>query len=334
MAHTDATVWRIAPPQVPSPTDIEPSLLRPFSYLLPLLTTDETTTFFEMLNMMLPTLITACTDVSTICRLAPILAMKGPLHHNFARLQQDLDWGPRTAATYWAHLLKLKAYADLPISTVDTDFTRQLRSEAAQAPIWDLEDGSQFLPQEKVDLLSTLSLFLPARHVFQAGNLCLATGQRLSDVLLLRPEQVWRVTGQQGTTRVSLRVVEGKTVGSRGAYTISLPDVPLAQVVCQATREATTRNSATLFDTNAELLTRGLNIDVRALRRTGLSRLAMSGTPLETLISLSRHATTRMLELYLASGLFNEQTAQAQMTAIKAALSAPVPRATRCCDEL
>lgn len=260
--------------------------------------------------------------------------MKGPLYQNFARLHTELDWGPRTARTYWSHLMKLKAYMGQDASPVDKDYTRTLQTAAAQAPIWDLEDAAEFLSQRKVEVLMTITRFLPPRHIFHAGALTFCTGQRLSDVLLLEADQVWLVTGPQGI-RTSIRFTKGKTVGVRGPYTISIPpSTELESMTKAAAQKALQSRADTLFATNAELLTRALDIDVRALRRTGLSRIAMSGTPLDVLLTLSRHASTRMLEVYLASGLFDQNTATAQIQAIANAMQTPVPQASRCSAEL
>jgi integrase len=61
-------------------------------------------------------------------------------------------------------------------------------------------------------------------------------------------------------------------------------------------------------------------IDLRALRRTGLSRLAQcEKVPLEVVLTISRHSNIKTLEVYLQKGVFHGAQASQQQEAFMTA---------------
>jgi hypothetical protein len=67
------------------------------------------------------------------------------------------------------------------------------------------------------------------------------------------------------------------------------------------------RTSGRIFPKNSEELFKKQfkNIDVRALRRTGLILMGVAGASQDQLLMASRHASKEMLNLYLNHGMFN-----------------------------
>jgi hypothetical protein len=110
---------------------------------------------------------------------------------------------------------------------------------------------------------------------------------------------------------VSITFVEGKVVARTGAFTLALPlPSDAATIVLEAARDSHMDHSDRLFPMERSKAERQIhnsfdNLDLRALRRTGLSRLALSGCDLDVLLQISRHTSIRMLEVYLRRGLLH-----------------------------
>jgi hypothetical protein len=145
----------------------------------------------------------------------------------------------------------------------------------------------------------------------------LTWGARLSDVNELDPINVFRVNNGQ-TQRVSATFVEGKTVPTTGAFTLHMPwELPAATILWRAAVAAREAGASKIFLNNVTEIHDVIGkCDVRALRRSGLMRLAEAGASVETLRTFSRHTTNRMLEVYLNHGLFNREVATNQISAL------------------
>jgi hypothetical protein len=69
----------------------------------------------------------------------------------------------------------------------------------------------------------------------------------------------------------------------------------------------------------------GMKVDLMSLRRTGLSRLASAGTPLDIVLSISRHRSIDMLEKYLAGGIFHGRRHEEMCKAFESAWKHDLP---------
>jgi hypothetical protein len=275
-------------------------------------------------------------------RLLPILAKNQERTILFTQLTEQMDWGPRTANTYWGTLLTAMHLLQIHQTVDDQAMTSSLDKHAKTAPGWDLEDDTQVMSDDQVQLLATIADQREPSSHWRAAWVALAWGQRLGDVLKMEAPNVHQVNG-----RTTVSVTIGKTVGTTGAYSLSAQTTStVAQYIWEAAthaREQATTTATpslrlfTLDDREEHLwiptmekeIATTLKIDIRALRRSGLIRLAMAGAPLETLLTFSRHTTTKMLELYLQKGLFNESAAANQCKAVEASENAAMP-STRC----
>ena len=254
------------------------------------------------------------------------------------------EWAPRTIATYWGAVCAVMKMMKLQQTPDDVAIERQIQSLLAQAPTWDLEDAKEFLTNKMIEQLEAavtthLSPLTPAYIALQLG-------QRTGDVLKLATKNILGVP-QLGEVKVLLKFVETKTSRATGPYTLAVPGhSKVATLVIQAREAARMKGHTYLFinpspesttvtkdvsNTEAAIhdamkqLT-GTKVDLRAFRRTGLSRIAVSGCPLTTLLQISRHASISMLERYLASGTFHGQIHVEVMAALEKAWTTPIPQ--------
>jgi hypothetical protein len=135
-----------------------------------------------------------------------------------------------------------------------------------------------------------------------------------------------------GNIKLTIKFVDTKTSKKKGPYTLALPLYSTTAQLLLCTRSAAINaNRVCLWEATEEQVHAALKAilgqrtDLRALRRTGLSRLAASGCPLETLMTISRHASVAMLERYLSSGLFHGQAHEDQMNALMKAWDFEIP---------
>jgi len=218
-------------------------------------------------------------------------------------------------------------------TTEDKAMTTQLDRQAKLAPGWDLEDDTQVMSDGQISSLAILAEEADPSSHWRAAWIALAWGQRFGDVLKMEAPNVHIVNG-----RVTVQVTNGKTVATTGAYSLSATSTaPVAIYIWQAAEAARLRNTTTRLFTMDDLpeeqwiptmereVATTLKIDIRAIRRSGLIRLAMAKTPLETLLTFSRHSSIKMLELYLQKGLFHEAAADNQCRAVTASELTPMP---------
>jgi len=297
----------------------------PLSYLLHLLSPTERTRLVPHLRIIIPAIQHRTPEYCrTALRLSPILAMHGTYATNFETVADELDWAPKTRAGYWATMLTLIALIDpaARASLSVKDATRRFDHEAATAPPWEVDDEKNILSEEKIQLLEEISPMLPPTHGLNAAYLSLVLGQRLGDVSELTPSNLFFV----GDVRISVRFTRGKTVARTGIYTLSINRTQLIHLANMLMRASKMVHTDTAIWPDPHKITHQiLGIDVRALRRTGLIRLSMTGADTSQLLTVSRHRSVRMLETYLGGGLFNEQAAKLQMDAFTAATRSNVP---------
>lgn len=194
---------------------------------------------------------------------------------------------------------------------------KKLEEKAAQAATWSTDSPSQMLTQDRVDEIAAIAMNSGVRAPERAAYLALMLGQRVGDVLALRPSETYLCAG-----RVSITFVEGKTVARTGAFTLTVSSgTDAALILTQAAELAMSDPKNRLFlpvgRTEAEQMIHRTfpALDLRALRRTGLSRLALSGCKVETLLQISRHTSIRMLEVYLRRGLLHGMLANEMASA-------------------
>jgi len=131
---------------------------------------------------------------------------------------------------------------------------------------------------------------------------------------------------------LSITFLDTKTSAKVGPFTLSMKVESAVAVVLQRWVElARKENRRFVFlkgvepESEIAKLERAVHeelpwrLDLRALRRTGLSLLAQSGCTTETLLSISRHASVKMLEVYLHRGIFNVTMGCSQADAFLAA---------------
>ena len=275
--------------------------------------------------------------VNRMVRLLPIV-VKGRIP-TFKMMSDQLDWGPRTQSTYWGTILSALKLCGQPSTMEDAAFTTTLAQEAMMAPSWDLEDDFQLMSNAQIQQLCELSTTAKPNSKWRAAWVTYALGQRMGDVLKTTAQNVTFIDDT-----VALTIIEGKTVPTKGPFTLRMSSdsrtgryVREAALQCAQDRIAK-HGEMRLFqpdnpnrdgklwikEMEAEVA-KGLAIDIRALRRTGLTKIAMTGCPLEVTLSFSRHSTTRMLETYLCKGIFNQATAAAQVSAVAQAEGATMP---------
>jgi hypothetical protein len=157
------------------------------------------------------------------------------------------------------------------------------------------------------------------------------TGQRIGDFLLLRTANVYRVKTVTGMTLACL-IVEGKTVGSTGPYTLHVAaNGWMADCMTQALQHAVSRGSAYVFldgPIQSKIVAQQMvrvaerkikqllppGTDLRGLRRGGLTQMGLCGAAQSDMLLLSRHTNVPSLNIYQAAGLLDTQTAKTQKT--------------------
>jgi hypothetical protein len=238
-------------------------------------------------------------------RFLTMAACPRPLER-FKLMQEELDWGPRTTSTHFGCLRSVMRILELPTNAVEWRWwSTEIAKTVALAPSWDYEDPSQVLNNATIAILERMTIAATGEShlIMVATMVTLALGQRMSDVLLLQHTNI-----QILQEFYAITFKEGKTVAKRGAYTLLITrNGPIGQLI----RSLPTRQEGRVFPQAAEsklkaaLHKEGLRVDIRALRRTGLIRLALAGATTEELLAVSRHASHQMLNLYLAAGMFN-----------------------------
>jgi hypothetical protein len=181
-------------------------------------------------------------------------------------------------------------------------YAKRLQHLANIAPRWSPEDGEEFLAEEQVARILQLGALNPT-SIFGAAAVAITWGQRLGDVQLMDASHVRVRHGGMDPPFVAVTVTEGKTVPTTGPYTLALHlQHPVSSIVMTAAQTPTMWQNLSTAPFH-----KLFSVDIRALRRTGLSLLAEAGTPTDVLLSMSRHKSLTMLQLYLGSGLHHAQ---------------------------
>lgn len=255
-------------------------------------------------------------------RMLVFIALRDP-QNAFLDAASEMDWGPRTCLSYWETTLSLKSLLRVEITTKDELLQRTLKREEAKAEVWDIEDPSQILSQADVDTLFTAATNCQVSHVLAPAIVAIWWGQRIGDVLQLEWENIFFLD-----QRVSVRFTVAKTIqASKDVYCLhTSPESAIGKIFRQRSTHTGTMFQVTHAQISAALrLILGHPVDLRALRRTGLTRMGMANLPLATIQLYSRHKTPNMLELYLGSGLFNGAAAVTMLEAERTVAMARLP---------
>jgi integrase len=320
-------------------------------YLSFILTTKEEKTLLTEINKRLTTEVLekySSAYQKTLIRIAP-MAAANERTKMFLQTSEELEWAPRTMNSYWGVLLTILHIARMEKSAEDEALTARLEVLALTAPTWDSTDHQQFLSNEMIETLEqTVKLGLQnktamtqtALILLSAAVISLHLGQRVGDILSIKWEDVIGMGSRPGMGKLALQMTDTKITKRKGIYTLALPIPSLATQILLTRREAASSQGylhifnpknlqmqqlqGSLHDTLQDLW--GLRVDLRAFRRTGLSRLASSGATLETILAISKHSSIPMLERYLANGLYHGDQHGRMMAAFQVAWSTPVPQ--------
>lgn len=267
-------------------------------------------------------------------RLLPFLLLD--LEDRYRTLTQvpDSVWGPRTKAAYWATISAMAPL--LGLTKTPSHHQRILTAEAKKTTTWNPEDPTQFISAMDIDIIrNTVGIPAKTRRII---DIAFSLGQRVGDTLRWRTDQVaLQHFPQMKTPVLSVTIVEGKTVEHSGPYTLFIPfggalsDTILEQI---AEMKAIKPQSKYVFlesqvllskkDTekavleqeawmHADLKGSNLDLDLRAIRRGGLSLMAQNAIPMSTILLFSRHQSVKTLSIYLHRDAFNADHAK-QMT--------------------
>lgn len=265
---------------------------------------------------------------TTLFRMSPLLVFSETRIQTFQTLADELDWNMRTKKSYWGAILTLLKLCNMTISGPERLFTTKLEREERLAPTWELTDCTQFLTAQEIRVLTAAIPNYNINHPMRGAWITLMLGQRCGDILQLSRTEL-KILGEL----LTIHFVSTKTSCRTGQFHLT---VPLTSEVAQILVAAAQTPRQFLFgegvprkdeqEIHIEMMrTLGHSIDIRALRRTGLARIANAGTPLNVVLSISRHTTVKMLERYLNEGLFHGELHSQMVQAFQSAWTHVLP---------
>ena len=156
----------------------------------------------------------------------------------------------------------------------------------------------------------------------------------MGDVLKLNIENLHWLQGH-----VVIQFKEGKTIPRMKPYSLMVQaDSETGNLLTKISVEAQSQGkiSGRIFPANSEetFKKQFTNVDVRALRRTGLILMGIAGATQDQLLMASRHASKEMLNLYLNHGMFNLRALKDFAQVVSAVESTPMPRICRPCEAI
>lgn len=262
-------------------------------------------------------------------RLLPFLALDPLLRAKIFSEIARQSWGPGTRDSYWAAIHSAGKTLELPIPQISKRMQKHFHAQSMLRDRWNPADQTQFMTdahlQKILNLKATdLQTLSPIVVAYQLG-------QRVADLLKLRTANVYITKFPRASNLIVLRFVEGKTVETVGPFSIFCP-VSIAAGILLQWRLRQTDSLYVFFKAHsylpkdqmsAQILRmekrihnvlkeHGLDLDLRATRRGGLSALAMQANSLDQVLSFSRHQTVKQLYAYLGHGAFDGATARTQ----------------------
>ncbi len=246
----------------------------------------------------------------------------------FEKIADQMDWSPRTQATYFACLQSTMKLVGVKQTQSELLKNRRAQVSAREAPHWDLNDGAQVLSDETIAGLEMLGARTLPNSPANAALLALYLGQRMGDVLKLEMENICTMSGDLCTQDIVIQFKEGKTVSSRGPYSLTVPYASLPGLLLRNIASQHNDSAKKIFAEDSEETFKkqlSARVDIRSLRRTGLIRLGLAGATQEQLLLVSRHASVEMLNLYLHNGMFNVKTLSETALLIDRACNSRMP---------
>lgn len=272
-------------------------------------------------------------------RLVPLLTLPEDLRwKTFQLVAEARKWTPKVKDSYWAAMGSAAAILSIPRTKISQDAQRITKSEAQKQKSWEEEDPRQLVTTEYINTIEQKANAerLPrTMQLVTAMSLAFMLGQRLGDTLKWRTSEIKFRHFFEAAPSVAVTIVEGKTVETTGQYTIHCPVASRAgQMIRTALAFA---NGKYLFIDSPKYLEKDLishevlkaetyihkqlkqwgnDIDLRALRRGGLVRMATCGFSNQIIRLFSRHASDAQLDVYLGRGTFAGGMAKIQSEVI------------------
>jgi integrase len=243
-----------------------------------------------------------------------------------------MEWSETTQATYFACLLTTMHLIGIQKSVAEELKMKRLQDEAARAPHWNFSDGTQVLTAERIASLKSLAKETNPSSPMNAALLTLTLGQRMGDVLKLNIENLLWMQGH-----VIVQFKEGKTIPRMKPYSLMVEaDSEIGNLLTNISIEAQSQGklNGRIFPANSEEVFKNqfTKIDVRALRRTGLILMGISGATQDQLLMASRHSSKEMLNLYLNHGMFNLRALKEFAQVVTSTESTPMPHICKPCE--
>jgi integrase len=243
-----------------------------------------------------------------------------PPDDRFAAFEKECflrQLAPTTAATYWVAWLSCQASARVPPSIGDKGTLRLLEARAMAFPV-------VFpAPMSAAHLRQLCTLFRAEfPRTVAAVALAWLAGQRISDVLQLGTHDF--STHEDKFLVVVVR--RGKVMSMIPPYPLALPlaawpATTLVHEVASARRlgrpflfsqdNSLQERAAESRSISTMMLAVDEDLELRSIRRGGLTAMAQLGLPYEDILLFSQHRDTSMLRRYLSWGVASTRTLNA-----------------------
>ena len=263
----------------------------------------------------------------------------------FRELAKTMPWGPTTKDKYWASYISARKLINLPTVPGAAALQTILKRDSRLVVRWDPSDEAQWTDLKTLYSIRSQLNFSLHRWTMTIAILDQLIGHRASDLAMVEKRNIFVVNDFY-----VIRLVNGKTVDVTGPYTIAFSKSGAAGQALQALCIHSIPSSvylmiaSTTFLERPQLSTASSKISVqirtlmrqfipqwtiRALRRGGLSSMALCGIPEETIQTFGKHTTSDGLRRYLADGIFNQHLAAKQSASIDSMFANQAPLQNR-----
>lgn len=259
----------------------------------------------------------------------------------FSKAATSLNWSAETQDHHWQAIHSAAQILNISTGGEIKQTSKFLRVQATKATTWrpeeKQEDSLQFFEARHCARLEQYTKTLETHQVIyvEPSIISFYLGQRTGDTIKWRTKEIRNVEFPKLPTCVAITVLDGKTVERMGPYTLFAPlDSKIARIILERRVSARAMGSFYLFlnsptelnkqdleketqrferQTHRLLKAGGLEMDLRATRRGGLSLQMMLGYDTSTVRTMSQHASDKMLKTYLANDLFNAAIARSHL---------------------
>jgi integrase len=222
---------------------------------------------------------------------------------------------PTTADSYWGSWLGTQKLLGLKPADADAQTTKILRARATAFPVNFPTPATQ---EQMQTLKDTYQATLPSLTAIAA--FAFINGQRISDMVQIAVGDLHATTDFLATT-----IRRGKTIATSQPYTLwtrrgTYPTETLMQMAEEAKQQhrlflLTTLNTEAERTQCLHVIRDMINsvadeLELRSIRRGGLTHMAEAGTPIPTILLFSKHADEKMLMRYLGWGRASEHQRQ------------------------